>query len=136
MNVQDAATVQKLAKRSPKEELENSFRTHWTLLFGDLPMPVRQYPIRNHATGRDWKLDFAWVEERLAVEIQGGAWTGGGHNTAKGQHSDYCRHNELTRRGWRILYFNTIACKNMAEVVTDCAEILCAAEEVIPVNRS
>ena len=126
----DQETVKKLAKRSDKEGLENSFLAHWVMLFPQLPPPVRQFKIRNPNTGRDWRLDFAWAEELLAVEIQGGAWTGGGHNTALGQQKDYIRHNHLTWKGWRVLYFNTPMLKHMADVVEEVAEVLCNAKEI------
>jgi very-short-patch-repair endonuclease len=128
MNSMDSDEVKRLAKRSQKEQLENNFASHWVLLFGNLPEPVRQHPVLNPETGRYWKLDFAWVPEQLCVEIQGGSWTGGGHNTAMGQAKDYTRHNYLVRRGWRILYFNTPMLKHMAAVVTEVAEVLCNAK--------
>lgn len=126
----DAHEVKKLAKRSPKETLENSFLLHWTLLFPQLPPPVRQWKILNPATKRHWMLDFAWPEWKLAVEIQGGSWVMGGHNTALGQQKDYIRHNYLTQNGWRCLYFNTPMLKHMADVVEQVAEVLCDAREV------
>src|SRR4051812_32112066 len=97
------AQVRQLASSSEKQKLENSFAAHWALLYANLPEPVRQHPILNPKTNRHWKLDFAWVEEKLAVEVQGGSFVRGGHNTAVGQASDYERHNALTRMGWRIL---------------------------------
>lgn len=130
MRLNTNTEVRELAKRSKKEELENNFHCHWVMMFGNLPEPVRQHPILNPKTNRHWKLDFAWPEEKLAVEIQGGSFVRGGHNTAQGQHSDYERHNALVRMGWRILYFNTIACKHMESVVESVAEVLCSAEEV------
>jgi len=122
--------VKQLAKRSQKETLENNFLSHWVLMFGNLPEPVRQYAVRNPHTGRDWKLDFCWASELLAVEIQGGSFIKGGHNTATGQAQDYIRHNTLTRMGWRTLFYNTIQCKHMADVVTEVAEVLCQAREI------
>jgi len=135
MNCKDASEVKQLAKQSDKAKLENSFHSHWVLMFGDLPEPVRQHPILNPETNRHFKLDFAWVEEKLAVEIQGGAWGKGGHNTALGQAHDYARHNYLTRIGWRILYFNSPMLKDTAGCVELTAEILCGAEEVIPTEE-
>ena len=51
---------------------------------------------------RRWRFDFAWPEHKLAVEIQG---FGSGHNSYTGMSSDYEKHNEALRLGWRILYF-------------------------------
>lgn len=129
MKLQSAESAQKLAKRSKKETLENSFLTHWAMLFGSLPQPVRQYrPI----PGRKFACDFCWPEERLSVEIMGGSWTGGGHNTALGQAKDYEKHNLMIRLGWRTLYYSTPMCKDMAAVVEEVAEVLCSAEIVEP----
>lgn len=123
--------VRAMAKVSKKTELEDAFYLHWQLMFPDLPMPVRQHPILNPKTNRHWKLDFAWPQEKLAVELQGGSFIRGGHNTAKGQHSDYERHNTLTKMGWRTLFFNTIGCKDMAAAVEFVAEVLTDAKEVL-----
>lgn len=93
-------------------------------------MPSRQHPILNPKTNRSFKLDFAWVPERIAVEIQGGAHVQGSHNRAAGQAHDYARHNHLTKLGWRVLYFNTPMLKDMAACVEETAELLCNAKEV------
>jgi len=126
----DSSEVRKLAKRSQKDRLENSFYAHWHLLYGNLPPPERQFPVLNPKTGRFYKLDFAFQTELLAVEISGGAWVQGSHNRAGGQAHDYERHNHLTRLGWRVLYYNTVQCKHMEDVVTEVAEILCSAKDI------
>lgn len=120
--------VKQLAKRSKKEALENKFLGYWVALFPDLPPPVRQHKF--HPT-RKWRWDFAWPEWKLAVEIQGGSWVGGGHNTALGQANDYEKHNEAVRLGWRTLFFNTPMLKDMAAAVELAAEVLCEAQEVV-----
>lgn len=121
--------VRAMAKASKKTELEDAFYLHWQLMFPNLPAPVRQHPILNPKTNRHWKLDFAWPEDgKIFVELQGGAFIRGGHTTALGQHADYERQNMLTRMGWRGLYFNTVALKNMADVVEFVAETLCNAK--------
>lgn len=67
-----------------------------------LPEPVREYVF---AKPRRWRLDFAWVEQKVAVEVEGGIWIQGRHNRGKGYESDLEKHNELTMRGWRLLRF-------------------------------
>lgn len=132
MNTRSVEQVKQLAKRSPKDQLENSFLYHWSLLFPQLPPPVRQHkPI----PGRRFACDFAWVEERLAVEIMGGSYIKGGHNTAVGQAKDYEKHNNMTRLGWSVLYYSTPMCKHMTTVVEEVAEVLCHAEEVTPKEK-
>ena len=123
----DQQQVKLLASSSQKQKLENSFMAHWVLLFPNLPEPVRQHKFHPQ---RKWAFDFSFVEDKLAIEIQGGSWQGGGHNTALGQAKDYEKHNAATKLGWRVLFFNTPMLKDMAAVVTEVAEVLCHAEEV------
>lgn len=64
-------------------------------------------PVREHLfaqdIGRLWRLDFAWVAERVALEVEGGAWTQGRHTRGKGFTADMAKYNELSLRGWRLL---------------------------------
>lgn len=124
MKSHSSTDVKKLAKRSQKETLENNFHAHWALMFGNLPEPVRQHKFHPE---RKWRWDFAWPDQKLAVEIQGGSWVGGGHNTGAGQAKDYEKLNAATRLGWRCLLYSTPMLKDMASVVEEVAEILCNA---------
>ena len=38
-----------------------------------LPEPTREFPFAKQ-WGRGWRLDFAWPEAKMAVEVQGGGW--------------------------------------------------------------
>lgn len=71
-------------------------------LYG-IPEPRREY--RFHPT-RKWRLDFAWPAAKLAVEIEGGIYRGGGHTTVAGIKRDVDKGNALTRLGWRLLRFH------------------------------
>jgi very-short-patch-repair endonuclease len=67
-----------------------------------LPMPEVEY---RFAPPRRWRFDFAWVDQRLAVEIDGGAFlaTGSRHTRGAGFRRDCQKFNEATCRGWRVL---------------------------------
>ena len=109
---------------SQKSSLEESFATHGRIMFPNLPPPVRQHrPIE----GRKWALDFSWPDQLLGVELQGGSWSGGGHNRALGQAKDYEKANALTAAGWRCLFYSTPMLKDMALVVEEVAQVLCRA---------
>lgn len=71
--------------------------------------PVREY--RFHET-RKFRFDFAWIEEKLAVEIEGGIWINGGHNRGVGYSKDMEKYNLATLRGWRVLRFAPKDIKN------------------------
>lgn len=52
---------------------------------------------------RKWRFDLAWPERRLAVEVDGGIWTGGRHTSGKGYTNDCEKVNTATVEGWRVL---------------------------------
>ena len=65
---------------------------------------VREYrfdPVRR------WRFDFAHVEMRIAVEIEGGIWVNGRHSRGKGMQADMDKYNRATVLGWRVLRFST-----------------------------
>ena len=72
----------------------------WQIRAGKLPAPVREHrPVK----GRRWRLDFAWPDLRLAIEVEGGIWTGGRHTRPIGFEQDCEKYNEVTVMGWRVL---------------------------------
>ncbi len=106
------ARKKKTKKPSQKSALEEKFFELFRRLFPDLPIPKRQYVFHKR---RKWRMDFAWPELKIAVEIQGGGFMrrrgkggrGGGHNTAIGQAKDYEKHREAAVDGWILLPFNS-----------------------------
>lgn len=65
-----------------------------------VPTPLRQH--RFHATRR-WTFDFAWLPQRIAVEVDGGTWSGGRHVTGSGFEGDAEKVCEAAIAGWRVL---------------------------------
>lgn len=67
-----------------------------------LPDPVREH--RFHGT-RKWRFDYAWPEQLLAVEIEGGVWakTPGRHTRGSGFCNDCEKYNHAALLGWRVL---------------------------------
>jgi very-short-patch-repair endonuclease len=62
------------------------------------------------ARPRKYRADFAFVEQKLLVEIDGGQWVAGGgrHN----RDSDREKLNEAAVRGYRVLRFSTQMIEN------------------------
>ena len=82
--------------------LERAFAHWWGLLAPDLPAPVAEYPV---GPGRKFRWDFAFVEARVAVEIEGGIY-GGAHGRPAGIHRDIEKNNFGVLNGWKLLRFS------------------------------
>jgi very-short-patch-repair endonuclease len=67
-----------------------------------LPAPVEEH--RFHPT-RKWRFDMAWVREKIAIEVDGGAWSGGRHTRGAGFIKDHEKLNAATVLGWRVLRY-------------------------------
>lgn len=83
-------------------ELERTLAFH--LKAHRLPEPLREY---RFAPPRNWRFDFAWPEQMLAVEVEGGTWNGGRHTRGDGFERDCTKYNEAALAGWRLLRFTT-----------------------------
>ena len=68
-----------------------------------LPEPIREY---RAIKGRKFRFDFAWLEQRLLVEVNGGTYTKGAHSTGRGIARDYEKANLAVLQGWRALSFD------------------------------
>ena len=51
---------------------------------------------------RKWRFDYAIPEHRIALEVEGGVWTGGRHIRAQGFLGDMEKYNTATLMGWRV----------------------------------
>lgn len=61
---------------------------------------VRQHVF--HPTRR-WRFDFAWPRYMLALEVDGGVYSGGRHVRGRGFEGDIEKLNEALLLGWRVL---------------------------------
>lgn len=76
------------------------------------PKPVREHLFASRI--RNWAFDLAWVELKIAIEIEGGVFggkpcptcgqrVGGRHNRGATFRNDTMKYNEAAIRGWRVL---------------------------------
>lgn len=61
-----------------------------------LPPPVPEY---RFASPRRWRFDYAWPDLRLALEVEGGTWTGGRHVRGHGYERDCEKYGEAVVLG-------------------------------------
>lgn len=52
---------------------------------------------------RKWRFDYAIPRHKIAIEVEGGVWTGGRHTSPKGFLNDMEKYNTATVMGWRVL---------------------------------
>ena len=74
------------------------------ILSTDLPVPVQEH--RFHPT-RKWRFDLAFLEHKLAVEVEGGIWIYGRHNRASTYFKDMEKYNNACLLGWYVLKLST-----------------------------
>lgn len=51
---------------------------------------------------RKWRFDYALPAYKIAVEVEGGVWTGGRHIRPRGFLGDMTKYNTATLLGWRV----------------------------------
>ena len=64
------------------------------------PEPVAEF---RFAPPRRWRFDLAWVELKVAVELQGGVRSGGRHNRPAGFAADCEKFSTAASMGWRVM---------------------------------
>jgi len=83
-----------------------------------LPAPDREYRFAAMAVGgigagvkerlrkarlRDWRFDFAWPDQMVALGMDGGGFVGGGHNRGAGMRNDCEKLSTAVAMGWSVL---------------------------------
>lgn len=91
--------------------------THIRLLH--IPEPVKELRFAE-ALGRNWRFDYAWPAQRIALEIEGGVFgrkieatdgktyrVGGRHSTGVGLTNDAVKYNRAAILGWLVIRATT-----------------------------
>jgi very-short-patch-repair endonuclease len=90
-----------------------------------LPMPVAQFTVRD-ALGFAGRVDFAWPEQRLAIEYDG-LW----HRDPEQFAADRRRLNRLTAAGWRIVFVTAEDLRRPAQLLARITAALGASHRVV-----
>jgi len=82
-----------------QSELEDTLAFH--IQAAGLPEPEREY----HFCKRRWRFDFAYPDQMIAIECEGGTWSGGRHSRGQGFEDDCIKYNTAAIMGWVVLRF-------------------------------
>lgn len=84
-----------------KSELEARFAIAWRGMGDPMYEVAQEYRFDPH---RQWRFDFAFPDQRLAVEIDGGQWAPHGGRHARD--TDREKLNRAAVLGWRVLRYS------------------------------
>lgn len=92
----------KAKKKQAKKQPENPDYAFFPLLVKkDFGLEVvREH--RFHPT-REWRFDYAIIAHMIAIEVEGGIFTGGRHTRGAGFKEDMAKYNAATCLGWRLI---------------------------------
>lgn len=123
--IERTATAKTLIKAETKT-LEDQFAAQ--IVTHGLPEPVREFQFAD--TPVAWRWDFAFVQYRLLVEINGGIYQDPptGHRSISGLLRDYAKLNAATQRHWWSMSFDNKAVESGEAILTVQEFVLCCAE--------
>src|ERR1035437_10045375 len=90
--------LEQLAKKAARTELEDILAKQ--IHIAGLPNPVREY---QWTLARKWRFDFSWPTLHIAVEVEGGIWSGGRPARPAGFAADAEKYAEALIPGWKVL---------------------------------
>ena len=65
-----------------------------------IPLPTTEHKFHE---GRKWRMDYAWIDNKIALEVEGGVWTGGRHTRGQGFINDCEKYSEAAIAGWCVI---------------------------------
>lgn len=92
-----------------------------TIFFADLKQFGIEKPLEEFKfhKSRKWRIDLCWPDQKLALEIEGGAWINGRHNRGQGFLDDMEKYNQVVIYGFWLLRVTPTQIENgeAAEIV-------------------
>lgn len=80
----------------------------WTLEMLCKAEGIKLTPEHRFHPKRRWRFDYADLEHKIAIELEGGVWIRGRHNRAAGYRADTIKYNQATALGWKVLRYCTV----------------------------
>ena len=82
--------------------LELEFDNLWNCLHPDIDLDTEVRLISD----RRFRFDYVHLRSKVAVEVNGGIWTGGGHSSGKGLLRDYEKLNLAQSQGYYVFFLS------------------------------
>ena len=83
--------------------LEQQFASTWLELYPDLDLHSEY----RFCSPRRFRFDFANLDSKVAIEVQGGIFSQGRHSRGSGLVKEYEKMNLAAGLGWRVFYLST-----------------------------
>jgi len=112
------AEALRLIAKSKRTALEDRLLADLAKL--GLPVPEREYQFD---LLRKWRFDFAFTDRCIAIECDGGTFSGGRHVRGDGYQRDAEKFNAASLQGWVVLHY-TGAMIRSGEAAREIAEAL------------
>lgn len=96
-------TKEKLGIKKPKSiKKAVTYPIHFNLLNKVCKGWIREHKF---SKTRQWRFDFCHPDLKIAIEIDGGVWSGGRHTRGAGFVKDLEKLNQATILGWKVLRY-------------------------------
>jgi hypothetical protein len=84
-------------------------------------IPLPEYEYKFHPT-RKWRMDLAWVDKKIFVEVQGGIFVNGRHSRGAAMLKEWEKINNASAMGWRVLYCQPcdLCTMDMVKLIKEC----------------
>lgn len=118
----DTQTLAKTKKVAKKREYAAKTDMFCFLVVSQLRVKVEK-ELKFHPE-RKWRFDYAIPEYKIAIEVEGGVWTGGRHTRSQGFLGDVEKYNAAAVLGWRLLRVvpTTLMSSNTLQMIHQCIE--------------
>jgi len=96
------AEAKRLIAKAKRTSLEDRLLADLAKL--GLPVPEREYRFTTKPAPQ-WRFDFAYPSRFIAIECDGGTWSGGRHVRGAGYQRDAEKFNAASRLGWAVFHY-------------------------------
>jgi hypothetical protein len=89
--------------------------------FTENGIQLPEYEYKFHPA-RKWRMDLAWVDKKIFIEVQGGIFVNGRHSRGAAMLKEWEKINSASAMGWRVLYCqpSDLCTMDMINLIREC----------------